>query len=99
MQNFTIGDGLLVSLIGFTVVFVVLVLLICAVKLMTLILGKGKTEQTTSAPVPAPAAATAMSAAGDALSPEAMAAITGALAVALQKDVGQLVIRDIKPIV
>ena len=85
-------SGLLVCLLGFGMVFIVLALLILmiyAISWATRHLVKDKPEQEE------PAAPVTTAGATD-LTPEALAAVTGALAKALDKDAGQLIIRNIK---
>ena len=85
-------SGLLVCLIGFGMVFVVLailILMIYAISWVTRRLVQEKPEQET------PAAPVTVAGATD-LTPEALAAVTGALAKALNKDAGQLIIRSVK---
>nr|WP_122013550.1 OadG family protein [Maliibacterium massiliense] len=93
MEN--LGYGLTISAIGFAIVFAVLVVLIFAIKLMTLVLG-GKKGEPAKAPAAAPPAQAAPVADPTAVTPEAFAAITGALAASMKKDAGQLVVRSVK---
>ena len=88
-------SGLTVFGLGFGMVFCVLVILILLIGLISKAAGvinkmvPQKAEKPAAAPVVDTAGATD-------LTPEALAAITAALATALGKDVGQLIIRDIK---
>lgn len=85
-------SGLLVCLLGFGMVFIVLALLILMIYVIswaTRHLVKDKPQQEE------PAAPVTTAGATD-LTPEALAAVTGALAKALDKDAGQLIIRNIK---
>ncbi|MBP3372289.1 MAG: OadG family protein [Clostridia bacterium] len=88
-------SGLTVFALGFGMVFCVLIILILLIGLISKAAGlinkmvPQKEEKPAAAPVVDTAGATD-------LTPEALAAITAALATALGKDVGQLIIRDIK---
>lgn len=86
-------SGILVCVLGFGMVFVVLALLILMINLIswaTRKLVKDKPEQEA-----APAAAPVSTAGATDLTPEALAAVTAALAKALDKDAGQLIIRNV----
>ena len=88
-------SGLTVFGLGFGMVFCVLILLILMIGLISKAAGliNKMVPQKEEKPAPAPVFDTA--GATD-LTPEALAAITAALATALGKDVGQLIIRDVK---
>ena len=89
-------SGLTVFGLGFGMVFCVLILLIIMIGLISKAAGiinkLVPAKETAPAKAPAPAA----NAGATDLTPEALAAITAALATALGKDVGQLIIRDVK---
>ena len=88
-------SGLTVFGLGFGMVFCVLILLIILIGLISKAAGLiGKLVPAKEA-APAPAPVFDNAGATD-LTPEALAAITAALATALGKDVGQLIIRDVK---
>ncbi len=88
-------SGITVCLLGFGTVFVVLAILIGMIKLISVAAAAvGKLVPAKEA-APAPAPVFDNAGATD-LTPEALAAITAALATALGKDVGQLIIRDVK---
>ena len=91
-----VKSGLLVFVLGFGMVFVVLALLIFMIRLISLVTDQiNKLKPAKEVPELAPAPAASLPAGQD-LTPEALAAITAALAQALNKDVGQLIIRDVK---
>lgn len=85
-------SGIVVCLLGFGMVFVVLallILLIYTISAVSRVLVKNQPEQA------APAPAANVSAGATDLTPEALAAVTAALAKALDKDAGQLIIRSV----
>lgn len=85
-------SGILVCVLGFGMVFVVLALLILMINIISKVarlLVKDKPEEQA-----VPAAPVSSAGATD-LTPEALAAITAALAKALDKDAGQLIIRNV----
>ena len=91
-----VKSGLLVFVLGFGTVFVVLAILILMIRLVSFVASKiNKLKPAKSVPELAPAPVASL-ASGQELTPEALAAITAALAQALKKDVGQFIIRDVK---
>ena len=88
-------SGLTVFALGFSMVFIVLIILIIMIGLISKAAAAINKLAPAKEAAPAPAPVFDSASATD-LTPEALAAITAALATALGKDVGQLIIRDVK---
>ena len=89
------GEGMIISVIGFGMVFVCLVLLIALFSIMGKLLG-GQSKPSSVAPVSAPVVPSVPVVADEQLSAEIVAVIAAAIAAVEQTENTQLIVRAIR---
>lgn len=99
-SNPTIGQTLLISLVGFLVVFIVLIVLMGIIKVMSKLVGAAAPKQANAPAAPAPAAAAAAPAGVvlENVSEKEAAMIMAIVADTMQKDPAQLRFISIKEV-